>query len=372
MRKLKIGIIGCGGIANVKHLPSLSIFKEEVELTYFCDTIKERAKKAAEEYGTAGAKVCIDYHDMLEDEKIDIVHVLTPNVSHCSITCAALEAGKHVLCEKPMAITYDEGQKMIETAKRTGKKLTIGYQNRFRKDTLQMRSMIERGELGEIYFAKAHGMRRRGVPTWGVFPDKSKQGGGPLIDIGTHPLDMTLWLMDNYKPVSVLGQSFQKLKDHPEGNIFGSWDPETFETEDSAFGLIRMENGATIYLEAAWAINMLNCKDAMVTLCGTEGGSEMFGDNWENEGYLITNKVEDNVMVDIKPATVAGVYGFGGVDMTDPKIMEARFWIDAIKNDTEPFVKPEEALVVTRILEAIYKSAETGKAVYFNYESEEK
>jgi predicted dehydrogenase len=289
-------------------------------------------------------------------------------VNHCPITCDALEAGKHVLCEKPMAITYEEGKKMLDTAKRTGKKLTIGYQNRFRKDTQQMRDMIDKGELGDIYFAKAHGMRRRGVPTWGVFPDKSKQGGGPLIDIGTHPLDMTLWLMNNYRPVSVLGQTFQKLKDKPEGNKFGPWDPATFETEDSAFGLIRMENGATIYLEAAWAINMLNCKDAMVTLCGTEGGSEMFGDNWKNEGYLVTNKVMNNTMVDISPAESAGVYGFGGPDMTDPKIMEARQWIDAIKNDTTPVVKPEEALVVTRILEAIYQSAQTGKAVYFEKE----
>lgn len=368
MSKIRIGIIGCGGIANVKHMPSLAVFKDEVEMVYFCDIIEERAQKAAQEYGSPDAKVCTDYHELLKDESIDVVHVLTPNVNHCPITCDALEAGKHVMCEKPMAITYEEGKKMLDTAKRTGKKLTIGYQNRFRKDTLQMKSMIDRGELGEIYFAKAHGMRRKGVPTWGVFPDKSKQGGGPLIDIGTHPLDMTLWLMNNYEPEIVLGQTFQKLKDKPEGNKFGPWDPATFATEDSAFGLIRMKNGATIYLEAAWAINMLNCKDAMVTLCGTEGGSEMFGDNWKNEGYLISNKVLDNTLVDIEPAEVAGVFGFDGPDMTDPKIMEARHWIDALKNDTEPFVKPEEALVVTRILEAIYKSAETGKAVYLGEE----
>ena len=368
MKKLRIGIIGCGGIANVKHFPALSAFPEEAEMVYFCDLIKERAVQAAEKYGAAGARVCTDYHELLADASIDIVHVLTPNAYHCELTCAALEAGKHVLCEKPMAITYEEGRRMLDTARRTGKKLTIGYQNRFRKDTRQLHEMVEKGELGEIYFAKAHGMRRRGVPTWGVFPDKEKQGGGPLIDIGTHPLDMTLWIMNNYRPVAVLGQSFQKLKDHPEGNMFGPWDPDSFETEDSAFGLIRMENGATIYLEAAWAINMLNCKDAMVTLCGTLGGSEMFGDNWKNEGYLITNRVEHGVLVDTKPAAAAGVYGFGGVDMTDPKIMEAQQWLAAVREDKEPLVKPEQALVVTRILEAVYKSAATGKAIYFTYD----
>jgi predicted dehydrogenase len=366
MGKLKAGIVGCGGIASQKHFPALSLLKDEVEIVYFCDIIEERAHKAAKEFGTPGAKVTANYQELIKDASIDVVYVLTPNVSHSPITCAALEAGKHVMCEKPMAISYAEGKKMLDAARTSGKKLTIGYQNRFRGDSREVFARSRGGELGEIYFAKAHAIRRRAVPTWGVFPDKSKQGGGPLIDIGTHALDLTLWFMNNYEPESVLGQTFQKLKDYPEGNMFGPWDPTTFETEDSAFGLIKMKNGAVIYLEAAWALNMINAKEAQVTLCGTRAGAEMFGNAWKNDGYAVINKVEHNTLVSTQPSAAGGIYGFAGRGSQAPQDLEARQWIDAIKNGSDPLVKPEEALVVTRILEAIYESAHSGKAVYLN------
>ena len=361
-KKLKIGIIGCGGIAHQKHLPALSKLSDKVELVAFCDIVVERAEKAAKEYGAPGALVFEDYKELLKDESIDVIHVLTPNISHSYITVDSLEAGKHVMCEKPMAINYEEGKKMLDAAKRTGKKLTIGYQNRFRADSLATYKACRNNELGEIYMAKAHAIRRRGVPTWGVFPDKEKQGGGPLIDIGTHALDLTLWFMDNYKPKSVFGSTYQKLKDKPEGNNFGPWDPETFETEDSAFGFIKMENGATIYLEAAWALNMINTKEAQVTLCGTEGGAEMFGKAYIDQGYVVFNKVLHDQLVETQPSEAGGVFGFAGTSL-EQRDAEAIQWIDCILNDTEPVVKPEQALVVTQILEAIYKSSETGKVI---------
>jgi predicted dehydrogenase len=357
--------VGCGGIANQKHFPALSLLKEEVEMVYFCDIIEERAVTARKEFGVPGAKVSTDYKELLKDAAIDVIYVLTPNVSHSPITCDALEADKHVMCEKPMTISYAEGKKMLDTAKRTGKKLTVGYQNRFRRDSRELFARSRGGELGEIYFAKAHAIRRRGVPTWGVFPDKSKQGGGPLIDIGTHALDLTLWFMNNYEPHSVLGQTFQKLKDYPEGNMFGPWNPAGFETEDSAFGMIRMKNGALIYLEASWALNMVNAKEAQVTLCGTRAGAEMFGDAWKNDGYVVINKVEHDSLVSTQPSAGGGIYGFSGIGSQAPQDLEARQWINAIKNDSDPLVRPEEALTVTRILEAIYESARTNEAVYF-------
>lgn len=363
MKKLKIGIIGCGGIANQKHMPALAKLNQKAEMVAFCDTIEERAVEAAKAYGIAEAKVYTDYKQLLEDDTIDVIHVLTPNVSHSEITVASLEAGKHVMCEKPMAINYAEAKKMLDAAKETGKKLTIGYQNRFRSDSLETYDACRKNELGEIYMAKAHAIRRRGVPTWGVFPDKSKQGGGPLIDIGTHALDLTLWFMDNYKPKVVFGSVFQKLKDKPEGNIFGPWNPDTFETEDSAFGLIKMENGATIYLEAAWALNMINPKEAQVTLCGTDGGAEMFGQAYLDKGYVVFNKASHGKLVQTQASDAGGVFGFAGAGELEQKDAEALQWIDCILNDTEPLVKPEQAIVVTQILEAIYRSSETGKPV---------
>ena len=364
MNKLKFGIIGCGGIANGKHFPALAKLSDKVELVAFCDTVIERAEKAAKEYGTADALVTEDYKALLAREDIDVIHVLTPNVSHSYITVDALESGKHVMCEKPMAINYAEAKEMLDAAERTGKKLTIGYQNRFRADSLATYDACSKGELGDIYFAKAHAIRRKGVPTWGVFPDKSKQGGGPLIDIGTHALDLTLWYMNNYKPKTVLGSTYQKLKDNPMANMFGPWNPDTFETEDSAFGLIKMENGATIFLEAAWALNMINPKEAQVTLCGTEGGAEMFGKAFIDQGYVVFNKAAHNQLEQTQPSDAGGVFGFEGATL-EQRDAEAKQWVDAILNDTDPMVKPEQAIVVTQILEAIYKSAETGQVVEF-------
>jgi predicted dehydrogenase len=357
-KKLKIGIIGCGGIANGKHMPALSKL-DNVEMVAFCDIILEKAEKAAKEFGTENAKCYSDYKELLKDSSIDVVHVCTPNKSHSFITIDALESGKHVMCEKPMAKTYAEAKAMVEAAKRTGKKLTIGYQNRFRADSQYLHSICEKGDLGEIYYAKAHAIRRRAVPTWGVFLNEEEQGGGPLIDIGTHALDLTLWMMNNYKPKAVLGTKYHKLADKKNAaNAWGSWDPEKFTVEDSAFGFITMENGATIVLESSWALNSLDVREGQTTLCGTEGGADMVNGlriNGENLSKLYETKIELNS---------GGVAFYDGTS-EKAEDLEARLWIEAILNDTEPIVKPEEALVVTQILEAIYESSKTGKAVYF-------
>jgi predicted dehydrogenase len=358
-KNLRVGIIGCGGIANGKHMPSLAKLAQ-VEMVAFCDIEVERAEEAALKYGTEGAAIYEDYKELLKDKTIDVVHVCTPNDSHADITVAALEADKHVMCEKPMAKTAEDARRMVEAAKRTDKKLTIGYQNRFRIDSQYLHKVCERGDLGDVYLAKAHAIRRRAVPTWGVFLDEEKQGGGPLIDIGTHALDLTLWMMNNYKPKAVLGSTFHKLgKKKDAANAWGPWDPEKFKVEDSAFGYITMQNGATIILESSWAINMLQTGEAKCTLCGTEGGADMWDGlriNGEDFSKLYTNHID----LDAK-----------GVDFYDGETesaadLETRLWIESIINDTEPVVKPEEALVVTEILEAIYKSAQTGEAVYFN------
>ncbi|WP_225046573.1 Gfo/Idh/MocA family protein [Lacticaseibacillus kribbianus] len=353
---LKIGIIGCGGIANGKHLPALH--QLDVDLVAFCDLIPERAEKAAKEYGTADAKVFTDYRELLKED-LDVVHVLTPNAAHAPLTIAALEAGCHVMCEKPMAKTAAEAQAMLDAARRTGKKLTIGYQNRCRKDSLYLHEICQEGQLGDIYFAKAHAVRRRAVPTWGVFLDHEAQGGGPLIDIGTHALDLTLWMMDNYEPAMVVGQTYRELGDNPNSaNAWGPWDPKKFTVEDSAFGFVKMKNGATIFLESSWALNTLDVKEAKTTLCGSKGGADM------NNGLTINGEDHATLYQKDIDLSTGGVAFFDGAG-DDPALTEARQWIAAVENDTDPLVRPEQALVVTQILEAIYKSAKTGQPVVF-------
>ena len=359
--KIKVGIIGCGGICNGKHYPTLKKMKD-IEIVAFCDIIEERAQKLYDDYGNPDAKVYTDYKELLKDESIVAVHVLTPNRSHSFITIDALNAGKHVMCEKPMAKTAAEARAMVETAKKTGKVLTIGYQSRYRADSMYIKSACDAGELGEIYYGKAHAIRRRAVPTWGVFINEYEQGGGPLIDIGTHALDLTLWTMDNYKPKYCVGTTYHKLNSQTESaNVFGQWKPEEFTVEDSAFGFIVMENGATINLESAWAINMTDTKEACTTICGTKAGAKML-----DQGVLEINGVKHNQMYQTTPNLDgkgvafydAGGYSAGG--------QEAKQWINAILTGTQPTVLPEQAYCVTQILEGIYESARTGEAYYFN------
>ena len=360
--KIKVGIIGCGGIANSKHLPALSRNKY-VEVVAFCDIIEEKAVASAKKFGTPDARVYVDYKELLEKEtEVTVIHVLTPNRSHSFITIDALESGRHVMCEKPMAKTYAEAKAMYEASVRTGKKLTIGYQNRWRGDSLYLKNCCENGELGEIYYARAIALRRRAVPTWGVFLNEYEQGGGPLIDIGTHALDLTMWAMNNYKPKMCVGVKYKKLGEgHDFANAWGDWDPEKFTVEDSAFGFVVMENGATVSVESAWALNIADPEEASTLLCGDKGGADM------HEGLRL-NYVKNNRQVIEEPNFDAGGVAFYEGAGTRPEDLENIAFYEAIINDTPVATKPEQAMVVTQILEGIYKSAESGKPYYFSEE----
>ena len=358
-KKLKVGVVGCGGIANGKHLPAL-FRNKDVEIVAFCDIIEEKAIEANKKFGSETSKCYTDYKELLKDASIDTVHVCTPNKSHSFIAIDAMEAGKHVLCEKPMAKTYKEAMAMVEVSERTGMKLSIGYQNRFTGEARHLHAACEAGELGEVYLAKAHAIRRRAVPTWGVFLNEDEQGGGPLIDIGTHALDMTLWMMNNYKPLYVVGNTYRQLADTKNAaNEFGSWDPDEYKVETAAFGFVTMENGATIVLESSWALNTLDVGEAQTTLCGTKAGAS-------TKGGLVFNGEENSRLYEKKINTKSGgVAFFDGNANQAPEDFELAAFVNAILNDTEVVVKPRQAAVVTQILEAIYESDKTKKPVYF-------
>ena len=359
-KKVRIGVVGCGGIANGKHMPNLAKIPE-VEMVAFCDIIPERAEAAAKKFGTPDAKTYTDYKELIKDETIDVVHVCTPNRSHSFISIDAMEAGKHVMCEKPMAKTYAEAKAMYEASVRTGKLLSIGYQNRQCGENLYAKAVCDAGEIGEIYYAKAVAIRRRAVPTWGVFLNEYEQGGGPLIDIGTHALDLTLWMMNNYKPKMVVGNTFRKLANQTNtANAWGDWDPEKYTVEDSAFGFVVMENGATIALEASWALNSLEVREAKTLICGTKAGADMLDGlrvNGVDNGRLYTKEI------DLGTGSVAYFSGNSGGTEAE---REAYQWIWSLRNNTDPCVLPEQAYVVTQILEGMYESAKIGDAVHFN------
>lgn len=372
MKKTRIGIIGCGGIANGKHLGSLSLYPDRVEIVAFCDIILSRAEAAAKKFGTPDAAVYADYHELLSDQTIDAVHVCTPNASHCKITVAALEAGKHVMCEKPMALTAAEGQLMVDAAEKTGKLLTVGTQNRHREDVKVLKHLVEQGQLGDIYYARARGIMRRRVPTHGVFLDQNEQGGGALIDISPHALDVTLSIMNNFEPKSVMAKTFdflgKGLDPKDQGNALGPWDNKSFSVEDSAIGFLTMKNGAVVIVEAAWAMNAIVNDYAMTTLCGTKAGASMEdGSAWGKPYKLFLNDVTGGKLSnrEIDCSLPMGENKHKLTDFALPSYRECGCWLDAIEGKAPVAVTPQQALVVTKIIEGMYISARTGELFNF-------
>lgn len=360
MEKLKVGIIGCGNIANGKHLPVLSQM-DDVELVAFCDVIEERAVNTAKKFGTPDAKVYTDYKELLKDESINNVRVLTPNVMHCQITVDALMAGKHVMCEKPMAATYEDAKKMLEAKNKSGKLLTIGYQHKFDPDVVYSKQEAVKGNLGDMYYAKANVMRRRGVPTHGVFTKMCEQGGGAMIDVGTHVLDIVLYVMDNYKPKFCVGNAFDKLKYQTEtGNPFGPWETEGYDVEEFATGYVVMENGAVIYLESSWALNTTDVAGVRYMICGDKAGVDNYNGKFKING--ICNDKQYIIYPDLAPAGVA----FTATQGASTPYQEQRVFLDAIRGKGELVTKPEAAAVVVQILDGIYKSARSGEPYYFD------
>ena len=360
MKKIRVGIVGCGGIANGKHLPSLSKL-EDVELAAFCDILPERAQNACDAYGCDGARVYADYRELVALTDLDVVHVLTPNVSHAEITIAALEAGKHVMCEKPMAKTAAQAREMLAAQRRTGKLLSIGYNGRSDASNMAARELVEQGALGDIYYTRAQALRRRGVPCWGVFLNREAQGGGPLIDIATHSVDRVMWLTNNYDVESVTGRVFQKLGKAPlSANEpgFGTWTADEYEVEDSAFAFVRFRNGMVMSVECAWMLNLAEDQFGSITLCGDKAGLDF------SEGLRVNGQVNRSLYLNKVAVHNHSRPRAWGKAMSDTEY-DAWQWIEAVKGNGEPLVLPEQALVVSEILEAIYRSSESGEAIHF-------
>ncbi len=355
MKTLNIGVIGTGVIATTKHIPNL-LKREDVKITMLCDLDTAKAEKAKEDLGLSDAVVCADYKEVCTNPDIDVVHVCTANPSHYEITMLALNNGKHVYCEKPMALTYKEAKEMVDTAKAKGLKLTSGTQWRYNAAPMRMKEMVENGEFGDIYYVKSSQLRPRRLPAYGVYTSKAGNGGGVLLDGGPHSIDLPMWLTNNYDVASVYGVTFDKMKNFPEGNDLGPWDPENFDVEDTAFAMITMKNGMVIYMETAWATNLQQSAIGVVAeIGGNKAGADMVGPGFEN--HVRTTKIVDGKL------TTSTEKIEKHIDMNEYDLMH---WIDAIQTNGDPLILPEQQAVVVRVIEAIYESARTGKVVNFD------
>ena len=346
-KKVRIGVIGTGGIANGAHLPGYSQIPDECEIFAMCDIIPDALEKTAAKYPNV-THIVSDYKALLAMPEIDGVSVCTPNFAHHQITMDALRAGKNVLCEKPIAMNAVQGAEMVAAARKSGKILQIGYNSRFQPSNQALKRYIDAGELGDIYYARAQALRVRGIPGWGVFIDKEKQGGGPLIDIGVHMLDLTLWFMGHPKPIAASGITYQKFgKRSDVVGFMGQWDHTKFTVEDFAAALIRFDNGATVMLESSFVAN-LKQETQNVTLLGTDGGAEAYP--------LSLTQEKHRTMVSYEPKIPGG-------NNLNTHYAEMKAFVECIRDGKEPLVTGEHGLMVAQIMDAIYKSSEEGKEV---------
>ncbi|MFB3893841.1 MAG: Gfo/Idh/MocA family protein [Phycisphaerae bacterium] len=351
-KKLKLGAVGIGGCWNWGHAEPL-LAHPDVEITAVCDIVKAKAEKFAAAHGIK--RVFTDYREMVKLDELDMVDVCTPNILHSEIAVAALGAGKHVLTEKPDAVNVAEAQKMADAASKNKRVLMVMRNNRFNPSVQFMRRYIAAGHMGEVYTGRCGWIRRRGIPgKGGWFTNKAMSGGGPLIDLGVHYIDVAMWLMGNPRPVSVTGMTYQKfahtsVSDSVHSQFGEKKDEGVIDVEDLASGFIRFANGASLQIEFSWASN-IDTETHFAELRGTKSGCSLTG---ERELKLFTEI--EGTLCDISPRLAKPALSTHGQYLAH--------WIDCVLGRAEPIWTTRQGVDMIKILCAIYESAASGSEV---------
>jgi predicted dehydrogenase len=354
MDQVKVGIIGCG--IAMFHTSAYAA-EPRAKMVAIAGLDADRCRELARKHDIP--EIYSDYRDLIEQADVDLVSVAVPNHLHLPVALAAIRAGKHILMEKPLARNSIEGEEMVRAAKEAGVILAIAFNRRGRQDMRVLKQHIADGGLGRIYYAKAFWMRRSGIPGLGSwFTTKELAGGGPLIDLGVHVLDMALWLMGNPKVVSVSASTYAELGPRGRGQWGGSRftvnPDQPYEVEDLATAFLRTADGATLQLETSWAGYTGHTDEFGVYLMGSEGGAELHVKDYATSGTL----------------KLFGEVGGAQVD-TMPRLQTKEVWdghlevihsvIDAIQKGTPVSPTGEEGLDRTRLIDAIYQSATLGR-----------
>ncbi|WP_168123214.1 Gfo/Idh/MocA family oxidoreductase [Paenibacillus sp. HB172176] len=350
MKSVQIGVIGTGSI-SASHLNAYKS-NENAVIYAVCDLNEERAKTVAEKYGAE--KVYTDYKELLADPAIDAVSICTWNNTHAEISIAAVQAGKHVLVEKPLCRTVEEALEVQKAVEASGKILQVGFVRRYDPNAQWFRTLIADGELGDIYYAKATTIRRLGNPG-GWFSDIERSGGGPLIDIGVHVIDLCWYMMGRPKPVSVSANTYRKLgnRSNIENLTFyraADYDASKNTVEDMANAMIRFENGASLLVDVSFTLHAKK-EENFVRLYGEKGGLEI-----DPEAVLVTEK--NNTIVNSFPQT-----NHAGFDFVSAFQNEIDHFVANVQNGTKPLSPVEDGLEIMKMLCGIYESAASGKEV---------
>jgi predicted dehydrogenase len=349
-RKLRVAIIGCGGI-SATHLGSLKEMPE-VELVAGVDTNPARLKVVEEKFGITA--LFSDWKKMLKTARPDAVTICTPNGVHAAPTIDCLNAGAHVLVEKPMAMNPGECRRMIEASKKNKRLLAVGFQYRFHPHTEYLLRARDEGQFGKIMFVKCQALRRRGIPNWGVFGQKKLQGGGPMIDIGVHVIEMAHYFMGSPTPVAAAGNTWTYMGNRKSDVVsqWPGWDFKTYTVEDLAIGQIRFDNGAIMQIEASFAAHIK--EDVWnFTAIGDKGGCQ-----WDPPA-IYTDRAGS--MVNESPSYVGSRTDFAY--LFDLKL---RNWVDACVHGAKLRAPGEAGLAVQKILDGVYRAADAGKEIEIN------
>ena len=340
---LRVAVVGCGDVARKHHLPNWKelVGEGRVTLTAVCDAEPDRAALCRDEFEVVRA--FSSFEEMLEEGAYDVIDICTQNRLHCPMTIAALKTGAHVLVEKPMAMDTTEARQMVKAAEKASGKLMVAHHKRFEEGAEQLKTVVEAGELGEIYTAKSFWLRRRGIPGWGRFHIAKESLGGALIDIGVHMLDLCIWLMGSPKPVAASGKVYRMFGDR-EDLVNGEWgvpyDVSEFDVEDYATALIRFENGVTLSADFAWAANIPEETWGFSILGDKAGIANPPLGIYGSEHGCLTRKTFD---------WIPDEEGHRG---------EIRHFTECIEHDRPVRVQPIESLRIQEIIEAIYESSQ--------------
>jgi predicted dehydrogenase len=352
-QKLRVGVIGAG--IGEFHLAAYSK-QPRVEIAALAGLDDDRVRRVAAEYSVP--ETFREYADLLAAPGIDAVSVCLPNILHAPVTQAALAAGKHVLVEKPLARTAEEGRAMVEAAEAADRVLMIAFNHRYRGDVQWVKQYVESGALGKIYYAKAHWMRRAGIPRLGSwFVSKELAGGGPLVDLGVHVLDMAMYLMGEPRAVAASANTYAEFG--PRG--LKGWDMRNeqaasqlpYEVEDLATAFVRLEGGGTLLLEASWASHGPAGDDFGVTLYGTEGGVELLVRNYTHENTVRVFADKYGAQTDLAPK----IRKQSGHDTVIDR------FVAAVLDGAPRIPSADDGLRRAEIIDACYRSASAGREV---------
>jgi len=344
VKTVKIGFIGTGGIARLQMSMLRKI--EGVEIVAAADVNKTALDLAAAEYKIE--KTFSDWRDLLKIKEIDAISVCTPNKLHYEPTVTALMAGKHVLVEKPMAMSAQEAGKMVAAGKKSKKLLQIGFQWRFTPVAQMLRRQVHSGALGDILYVRVQALRRRGIPNWGVFGRKELQGGGPMIDIGVHLLEMAHYVIGAPKPISASGACYTYMGNKKSDTVcqWPNWDYKTYTVEDLAIGFLKFDTGCSIVVESSFVAHIEKSVYG-IQIMGTKGGAT------SEPAMIFTD--QNGYMMNMEPAYMGQQH--------DGFEFKLKHFVECIRNGAKCLAPGEDGWMVQKMLDGIYKSSQIGKEV---------